>query len=314
MKIGNVVLKNDLILAPMANYTDAGFRRLASLFGAGLTVTEMVSAKGLCYGNPNTNALLKIAEEGCPVAVQLFGSDPEYIKRAVEHPLLKPFDIIDINMGCPVPKIVKNGEGSALMNDPEKVYAIVKSAVENTDKPVTVKIRAGFSGDSVNAPEIAKVIEEAGGSAVSVHARTREQFYSGKADRDVIRRVKERVKIPVVGNGDVICKNDYLEMKKETSCDGVMIGRGALGRPYIFSEIQDKPYEFNVKDAIMQHIAVLKTYLPERTVINQMKAQLCWYAKNTRHAKEVRRAITDMNDMEKLIETTDKYFTGENLL
>ena len=177
MKIGNVQLKNDLILAPMANYTDAGMRYLASVYGAGLTVTEMVSAKGLCFNNPNTAALLETRERGnCPVAVQLFGADPEYIKKAVEHPLLKDFDVIDINMGCPVAKVVKNGEGSALLRNPDLVYKVVKAAVSATNRPVTVKIRAGFEKDEITAPEIAKFIEEAGGAAVAVHARQGNSF------------------------------------------------------------------------------------------------------------------------------------------
>lgn len=193
MKIGNVQLKNDLILAPMANYTDAGMRYLASVYGAGLTVTEMVSAKGLCFNNPNTAALLETRERGnCPVAVQLFGADPEYIKKAVEHPLLKDFDIIDINMGCPVAKVVKNGEGSALLRNPDLVYKVVKAAVSATNRPITVKIRAGFEKDEITAPEIAKVIEEAGGAAVAVHARTREQFYSGNADWNVIKKSERK--------------------------------------------------------------------------------------------------------------------------
>lgn len=193
MKIGNVQLKNDLILAPMANYTDAGMRYLASVYGVGLTVTEMVSAKGLCFNNPNTAALLETRERGnCPVAVQLFGADPEYIKKAVEHPLLKDFDIIDINMGCPVAKVVKNGEGSALLRNPDLVYKVVKAAVSATNRPVTVKIRAGFEKDEITAPEIAKVIEEAGGAAVAVHARTREQFYSGNADWNIIKKSERK--------------------------------------------------------------------------------------------------------------------------
>lgn len=309
MKIGNVQLKNDLILAPMANYTDAGMRYLASVYGAGLTVTEMVSAKGLCFNNPNTAALLETRERGnCPVSVQLFGADPEYIKKAVEHTLLKDFDIIDINMGCPVAKVVKNGEGSALLRNPDLVYKVVKAAVSATNRPVTVKIRAGFEKDEITAPEIAKVIEEAGGAAVAVHARTREQFYSGNADWNVIKKVKENVSIPVVGNGDVEKRDDYLRMKETTGCDGVMVGRAALGMPFIFAKLQDKEYEFDVKAAIMKHIEILGEYLPERTVINQMKAQLCFYAKNTRHTKDVRRAISELRTRDDLMRIIDEFF------
>lgn len=309
MKIGNVQLKNDLILAPMANYTDAGMRYLASVYGVGLTVTEMVSAKGLCFNNANTSALLTIREkENCPVSAQLFGADPEFIKRAVEHPALKDFDIIDINMGCPVAKVVKNGEGSALLKNPDLVYDVVKSAVSATEKPVTVKIRAGFENGEIVAPEIAQVIEEAGGKAVAVHARTREQFYSGKADWNVIKKVKESVKIPVIGNGDVATRDDYLRMKETTGCDGVMVGRASLGQPFIFAKLQDKEYEFDAKTAILKHIEILSEYLPERTVINQMKAQLCFYAKNTRRAKDVRRAIAEMKNRADTLRIIDEFF------
>ena len=274
MKIGNVQLKNDLILAPMANYTDAGMRYLASVYGAGLTVTEMVSAKGLCFNNPNTAALLETRERG----------------------------------NCPVAKVVKNGEGSALLRNPDLVYKVVKAAVSATNRPVTVKIRAGFEKDEITAPEIAKVIEEAGGAAVAVHARTREQFYSGNADWNVIKKVKESVGIPVVGNGDVVTRDDYLRMKETTGCDGVMVGRAALGMPFIFAKLQDKEYEFDVKAAIMKHIEILGEYLPERTVINQMKAQLCFYAKNTRHAKDVRRAISELRTRDDLMRIIDEFF------
>lgn len=308
MKIGAVELKSDIILAPMAGYTDGGMRKLAADYSAGMTVTEMVSAKGLCYGNNGTANLLYTSNNETPCAVQIFGSDPEFIKRTVTHPLLQKFDIIDINMGCPVPKIVKNGEGSALLQHPEKVYGVVKAASENTDKPITVKIRSGFSADAVNAPEIAKVIEEAGGAAVAVHARTRDQFYSGNADWNVIKKVKQAVKIPVIGNGDVVTKEDYRAMKELTMCDAVMIGRGALGRPYIFAQFTDNPYKFDVKKAIMQHIEILKIYMNERTAVNQMKMQLCYYAKNTGHAKEVRKSLAYIKSIDDINETVKEFF------
>lgn len=308
MKIGNVQLNSNLILAPMAGYTDAGFRMLCEEYGAGLTVTEMVSAKGLCYGNRGTAELLVTSENDCPKAVQIFGAEPDFMRRAVQDERLQKFDIIDVNMGCPVRKIVNNGEGSALLKQPERVYDIVKAMTSATDKPVTVKIRSGFSEGEINAVEIAKVIEEAGGAAVTVHARTREQFYAGNADWSVIADVKKAVKIPVIGNGDVVTKDDCIRIMEETGCDGVMIGRGALGKPYIFAQYDDKPYDFNVKAAIWKHIDKLREYLPERTVINQMKMQLCWYAKNTGNVKAVRKSIAELKNSEDLMDIVEKYF------
>ncbi len=311
MKIGNIELKNNIILAPMAGYTDAGFRMLCADYGAGLTVTEMVSAKGLAYGNRGTAELLETSDIERPVAVQLFGAEPDFMRRAVEDKRLQKFDIIDVNMGCPVRKIVNNGEGSALMKQPEKVYALVKAMADATDKPVTVKIRAGFNEGEITAPEIAKVIEEAGGAAVAVHARTREQFYSGTADWSVIAAVKKSVSIPVIGNGDVATKDDCRRMLESTGCDGVMIGRGALGRPYIFAEYADKEYEFDVKTAIWRHIERLRAYLPERTVVNQMKLQLCWYAKNVNRVKAVRASLASLKSTDDLTNIVEEYFNKQ---
>lgn len=308
MKIGNVKLKSDIILAPMAGFTDVGFRRLASQYGAGLTVTEMVSAKGLCFGNKNTSILLETSNEESPVAVQIFGSEPEFIAKAVKHQLIKKFDIIDINMGCPVPKIIKNGEGSAILKDIGKVYEIIRAGVENTDIPITVKIRLGFDENSINAVNIAKTAEKAGASAITVHGRTREQMYSGKADWNKIKEVKAKVTIPVIANGDIATYIDYIKVKEITNCDGVMVGRGALGKPFIFSEMQLKEFEFVPKVAITQHIADLLKVLPPKTVTNIMKQHICFYAKNTDKLKAIRTEVNRATCIENLTNIIDIYF------
>ena len=262
LRIGRVEIDNNLILAPMAGVTDLPFRLLCKEQGCGLLYTEMVSAKAVWYNNQNTHALLKIEPEERPVALQLFGSEPELMAEVAAGLENGPYDIFDINMGCPVPKIVNNGEGSALMRRPELAAEIVAAMVKRVKKPVTVKFRKGFSEDEGNAVEFAKRLEQAGAAAVAVHGRTRQQYYSGKADWDIIRQVKEAVSIPVIGNGDVVSPETARAMLEETGCDGIMVGRGVRGNPWLFRQIREylgkgiyeaAPDAAEVKRMILRH-------------------------------------------------------------
>ncbi len=310
LKIGNIVLENPYILAPMAGVTDIPFRLLCKEQGAGLLCMEMISAKALLYKNKNTKALLEICEKEYPVSLQLFGSDPEIISRMAKEIEPLPFQILDINMGCPVPKVVKNGEGAALMNQPRLVYEIVSQTVKAIQKPVTVKIRKGFDSQHENAVEIAKIIEEAGASAVAVHARTREQYYSGKADWAAIRKVKDAVSIPVVGNGDVTDGKKALAMQRETGCDGVMIGRGALGNPWIFSQILkqerwEKPTPEEQKQMMLRHARLLVEYKGACQGIREMRKHAAWYTKGIKGAARLREALNRIEtygELEKLLD------------
>lgn len=304
LKIGNVELENNLILAPMAGVTDLPFRLLCKEQGCGLMYTEMVSAKAILYKNRNTGPLMEVRPEEEPVALQLFGSDPEIVSDIAAQVEDGPYAFIDINMGCPVPKIVNNGEGSALMKNPKLVEEILTALVKKVKKPVTVKFRKGFDDDHINAVEIARIAESCGVSAVAVHGRTRAQFYSGKADWDVIRQVKEAVKIPVIGNGDIFTPEDAKRMLYETGCDGLMIARGAKGNPWIFSrtlhyletgELLGPPDKEELKETILRHAQLQIQFKGEYLGLCEMRKHLSWYTVGLPHSSSLR---NDVNQTE----------------
>lgn len=311
--IGGVALDSPLILAPMAGVTDLPFRLLCKEQGCSLVYTEMVSAKAILYKNKNTRALLEVKEEEHPVAVQLFGSDPAVMAEIAVQVEEGPFEIIDVNMGCPVPKIVKNGEGSALMRNPKLAEKILTAMVKATKKPVTVKFRKGFENGDSAAAEFAKMAEASGVAAVAVHGRTREQYYSGKADWDIIRQVKDAVSVPVIGNGDIFEPEDAVRMMEETGCDGVMIARGAKGNPWIFGRTKGlmetgitppKPSGGEIRDMILRHGRMLSECKGEKAGIREMRSHMAWYTSGLPNSASLR---NDMNqaetyeDMEKLL-------------
>lgn len=309
LQIGDLTLENGLVLGPMAGVTDLPYRLLCKEQGCGLMVTEMVSAKAILYKNRKTETLMEIRPEEGPVAVQLFGSDPEILGEIGAQVAEGPCACIDLNMGCPVPKIVKNGEGSALMREPKKVEAILSSMVKHSKKPVTVKIRKGFDAAHVNAVEIAKIAESCGVAAVAVHGRTREQYYAGKADWKIIRQVKEAVKIPVIGNGDVSTPQDAARILEETGCDGIMIARGARGDPWIFSRIRHylqtgqllpAPTVEEIKAEIYRHGRLLTEQKGERTAMCQMRKHVAWYTAGLPHSSALRGEISQMETLEEL--------------
>lgn len=317
LQIGNVVLDNQLILAPMAGVTDLPFRLLCREQGAGLVCMEMVSAKAIYFHNKNTQELMNIHPKEPPVALQLFGSDPDIISEMAKRIEERPFSILDINMGCPVPKVVNNGEGSALMKNPKLVEEIVSKTVKAVRKPVTVKIRKGFNDSMVNAVEIARIAEGCGAAAVTVHGRTREQYYAGAADWDIIGEVKEALSIPVIGNGDITDGSSAKAMLEKTGCDGIMIGRAARGNPWIFRQVLhflktgEEPSKIpsaEVGAAILRHAEMELWAKGEYTAVREMRKHIAWYTAGYPHSAALRRGINEIESFEELEKTVKSIF------
>ena len=306
MNIKNIELKNNLILAPMAGYTDVAFREICKQCGAGLTVTEMVSAKALLYKSAKTEDLLVTSELETPSCVQLFGHEPEVFEQVVKFDCLQKFDIIDLNMGCPAPKIFKNGDGSALLKDVNLAKKIISACVKNTNKPVTVKFRLGVDENTNVATTFAKAYEEAGASLIAVHGRFTSQGYSGNVDLEQIAKVKQSVKIPVVANGDIVNKQTYLNALKQTGCDGFMIGRGALGNPFVFCEILGTNKPFSKKEAVFKHYNMLFGLYDNTTVLLNMRKHLAQYLKNENIDKNIKQKLLLENDINVLLNSLDK--------
>ena len=318
IKIGDIEIENNIFLAPMAGITDKAYRIICKEHGAGLVYTEMISSKAIFYNDEKTKMLMNIENEKRPIAIQIFGSDPETMGYAAKE-VSEIADIIDINMGCPAPKVIKNGDGSKLLLDIEKAEKIIKSVVDNTNKPVTVKIRKGWDNNNIVAVEFAQMIENAGASAITIHGRTRAEFYSGKADLEIIKKVKESVKIPVIGNGDIINEETALQMFEKTGVDGIMIGRGSFGNPWIFERVihflktGEKLPEISVKEkynVLKEHIQYEMKYKPELVAIHELRKPIAWYTKSLPNSSEFRNNINKIENKEILEKEIDKYFSS----
>ncbi len=307
--IGNVNLESPVVLAPMAGVTDLAFRKVCKSYDVGLMITEMVSCKALYYGDKKTAKIMNIEEYERPISLQIFGSDPKIMAEVVEKYNDHNHDIIDINMGCPAPKIVKNGEGSALMKTPKKAYEIIKAVVDASTKPVTVKMRSGWDSSNINAVEICELAQKAGASAVAIHGRTRDQFYAGKADWGIIKQVKNSVDIPVIGNGDVFCIDDGIKMKQLTNCDSIMVGRGAQGNPFLLKrlarylktgEILPKPTVSDKINQALEHFELLIQTKGEYIAILEMRKHAAWYIKGIYGASKVKAKINCSKSIEEI--------------
>jgi len=312
LKIGNVELENNILLAPMACITDLAFRKICKEYGnPGLVYTEMASSRAIFHNDEKTKKLLDVEGEKRPIAVQIFGNDPKIMAFAASK-VSEIADIIDINMGCPAPKVVKNGDGSKLLLNPELIGDIVQEVVKTVEKPVTVKMRKGWDKNNINAVEVAKIIEQAGASAITIHGRTREEYYSGRADLDIIKQVKESVKIPVIGNGDIKSIENANKMFEYCNVDGIMIGRATIGNPWIINDIiKGEKREISNEEklkVLKQHIELAVAEKGEYIAVREMRKHICWYIKNLKESSKIREKINRIEDVNELEACLEEYF------